>query len=248
LNTTTTCCLIELKKPGYLVRNLPPLGIHDVHVRTLAGAISIGAELPQWLEQDMTETDYVYPLETGYESYGKVLAVGEAVQTVKPGDRVVGFYGHQDQAVVPESKVILVPAHVSPREALLLILSCDAAKGVRKLTLTPDTSVLVSGMGKIGLLTVHYLRHYVNVRQIDIIEPLASRAELARQLGAHIVTPDSDTYDRRHRMFRTSSGLCRASVCCPSSWCNLRLIGRQPGSLDVDARISRERISDRCIE
>jgi len=50
-------------------------------------------------------------------------------------------------------------------------------------------------MGTIGLLTVHYLRHYVNVRQIDIIEPLASRAELARQLGAHIVTPDSDTYD-----------------------------------------------------
>ncbi|WP_313491855.1 alcohol dehydrogenase catalytic domain-containing protein [Exiguobacterium sp.] len=137
MNTTTTCCLIELKKPGYLVRNLPLLGIHDVHVRTLAGSISIGAELPQWLEQDMTETDYGYPLETGYESYGKVLAVGEAVQTVKPGDRVVGFYGHQDQAVVPESKVILVPAYVSPREALLLILSCDAAKGVRKLTLRP---------------------------------------------------------------------------------------------------------------
>lgn len=89
----------------------------------------------------------------------------------------------------------MVPAYVSPREALLLILSCDAAKGVRKLTLTPDARVLVSGMGTIGLLTVHYLRHYVNVRQIDIIEPLASRAELARQLGAHIVTPDSDTYD-----------------------------------------------------
>jgi len=195
LNTTTICCLVEPKTPGYLVRELPPLGIHDVHVRTLAGAISIGAELPQWLEQDMTETSYNYPLETGYESYGEVLAVGDAVQIVKPGDRVVGFYGHQDQAIVPESKVILVPAYVSPREALLLILSCDAAKGVRKLTLTPDARVLVSGMGTIGLLTVHYLRHYVNVRQIDIIEPLASRAELARQLGAHIVTPDSDTYD-----------------------------------------------------
>ncbi|WP_290721807.1 MULTISPECIES: zinc-dependent alcohol dehydrogenase [Exiguobacterium] len=195
LNTTTICCLVESKTPGYLVRELPPLGIHDVHVRTLAGAISIGAELPQWLEQDMTETSYDYPLETGYESYGEVLAVGDAVQIVKPGDRVVSFYGHQDQAIVPESKVIPVPAHISPREALLLILSCDAAKGVRKLTLTPDTSVLVSGMGTIGLLTVHYLRHYVNVRQIDILEPLTSRAELARQLGARVVTPGSSMYD-----------------------------------------------------
>ncbi|MGX9807463.1 zinc-dependent alcohol dehydrogenase [Exiguobacterium acetylicum] len=195
MKTATTCCLVASKTPGYLTRELPSLGIHDVHIRTLAGAVSIGAELPQWLEQDMTITDYHYPLETGYESYGEVLAIGDSVQIVKPGDRVISFYGHQDHAIVPESKVIPVPAHVSPREALLLILSCDAAKGVRKLTLTPDSSVLVSGMGTIGLLAVHYLRHYVNVRQIDIIEPIASRAELARQLGARFVTPDSDMYD-----------------------------------------------------
>ncbi|MGI1806488.1 zinc-dependent alcohol dehydrogenase [Exiguobacterium sp. TDN 0502] len=195
MNTAAICCLVEPKTPGHVTRELPSLGSHDVHVRTIAGAISIGAELPQWLEQDMTATDYHYPLETGYESYGEVLAIGDAVQIVKPGDRIVSFYGHQDQAIVPESKVIPVPAHISPREALLSILSCDAAKGVRKLTLTSNSSVLVSGMGTLGLLTVHYLRHYVNVRQIDIIEPLASRAEFARPLGAQIVMPDSDTYD-----------------------------------------------------
>lgn len=195
MKTTTTCCLVASKTPNYLTRELPSLGIHDVHVRTLAGAISIGAELPQWLEQDMTITDYHYPLETGYESYGEVIAIGDAVQIVKPGDRVISFYGHRDQAIVPDSKIIPVPSHISAREALLLILSCDAAKGVRKLTLTPDSRVLVAGMGTIGLLAVHYLRNYFNVRQIDVIEPLASRAELARQLGADIATPDSDVYD-----------------------------------------------------
>jgi len=195
LKTTTTCCLIASKTPGYLTRELPALGNHDVQMRTLAGAVSIGAELPQWLEQDMTITDYNYPLETGYESYGEVIAVGDAVQIVKPGDRVISFYGHRDQAIVPDSKIIPVPPHISAREALLLILSCDAAKGVRKLTLTPDSRVLVTGMGTIGLLAVHYLRYYFNVRQIDVIEPLASRAEFARQLGADVVTPDSDVYD-----------------------------------------------------
>lgn len=195
MKTTTTCCLVASKTPGYLTRELPALGSHDVQIRTLAGAVSIGAELPQWLEQDMTITDYHYPLETGYESYGEVMAVGDAVQIVKPCDRVISFYGHRDQAIVPDSKIIPVPSHISAREALLLILSCDAAKGVRKLTLTPDSRVLVTGMGTIGLLAVHYLRYYFNVRQIDVIEPLASRAEFARQLGADVVTSDSDAYD-----------------------------------------------------
>ncbi|MCY1690892.1 hypothetical protein OVA29_09620 [Exiguobacterium sp. SL14] len=144
MKTTTICCLVASKTPGYFTRELPTLGSHDVQIRTLAGAVSIGAELPQWLEQDMTITDYHYPLETGYESYGEVMAVGDAVQIVKPCDRVISFYGHRDQAIVPDSKIIPVPSHISAREALLLILSCDAAKGVRKLTLTPDSRVLVT--------------------------------------------------------------------------------------------------------
>ncbi|MEH6892354.1 hypothetical protein V7024_22350, partial [Bacillus sp. JJ864] len=37
--------------------------------RTIAGAISIGAELPQFNENDNSEIRPIYPKETGYESY-----------------------------------------------------------------------------------------------------------------------------------------------------------------------------------
>ncbi len=40
----------------------------EIIVKTIAGAISIGAELPQYKESDISDTNPFYPKETGYES------------------------------------------------------------------------------------------------------------------------------------------------------------------------------------
>ena len=45
----------------------------EIIIKTIAGAISTGAELPQYKESDVTDTNPIYPRKTGYESYGKVL-------------------------------------------------------------------------------------------------------------------------------------------------------------------------------
>lgn len=79
---------------------------------------------------------------------------------------------------------ILVPEGIHAPEALLAILSCDAAKGVLKLNPEETDKVLVSGMGTMGLLTVHFLKEYMNVHHVDIIEPNPSRRNLALQFGA----------------------------------------------------------------
>ncbi|MCK2157117.1 zinc-binding alcohol dehydrogenase [Exiguobacterium sp. 17-1] len=172
--------------------HLPPVQAHELLVRTIAGAISIGAELPQVRGDDPTDLAPVYPKETGYESYATVIAVGNQVTRFQVGDRLLAFYGHQDIALVEEAKAIPVPDGVSPKLALLNILSCDAAKGVRKLAPKPTDSVLVTGMGVIGLLTVFYLRHYYHVDRIVVSDPDPIRTSLSLSLGAHASYSDTD--------------------------------------------------------
>jgi alcohol dehydrogenase len=128
---------------------------------------------------------------TGYESLGEVVAHGSAVRSLKHGDRIVAFYGHRTYALVQEAKAIRVPPGVSDALALLVILTCEVANGIRKLTPRPDEPALITGAGAIGLLTLWMLRA-TGVRAIDVVEPLAARRALARRLGARqVVRPDA---------------------------------------------------------
>ena len=173
-------------------RTLPPLGAHDVLVETRAGAISIGSELPHYVGTARHSTPDTYPLTTGYESLGMVAAHGRGVRRLREGDRVVAFYGHRTRAVVPEDKVIVVPPGVGDEEALLAILSCDVAKGIRKVQPWIGEPTLVTGAGAIGLLTVWVLSA-LGATQVDVCEPLTARRALARSLGARHVFDPAET-------------------------------------------------------
>jgi alcohol dehydrogenase len=166
---------------------LPPLQSDEVLIKTIAGAISIGAELPQFMESDITDTLPRYPKETGYENYGEIIGIGADVKTFKIGDRVVASYGHKDYGVIKEHKAISVPKGIHYSDALLTILSCDAAKGVLKLSPKETDKVLVTGMGSMGLMTVYFLKEYMNVDHIDVLEPKSERGEFAKLLGANNV-------------------------------------------------------------
>lgn len=160
-------------------------------VQTLAGAVSVGTELPQYTGSEREIISRPFPRMTGYESLGRVLARGDAVREVAVGERVVAFYGHRTHAVVPAAKVIPVPENISDEVALLAILSCDVAKGVRKLAPRPEERVLVTGAGAIGLLAIWLLRAY-GVQSVGAVEPRAERRDLARALGAErAYTPGS---------------------------------------------------------
>ncbi|GAC1482209.1 MAG: alcohol dehydrogenase catalytic domain-containing protein [Ktedonobacteraceae bacterium] len=191
--------LIAPEKLIWISEDLPPVGPHDVLVQTRVGAISIGSELPLYAGAARVGHSPQYPQSMGYENVCVVAACGSAVQRVRCGDRVVAFYGHCTHAVVPETQVILVPAGISDMLAILSILTCDAAKGVRKVGPRPEETTLVTGAGAIGLLTLFILRAY-GVAQVDIVEPLAERHSLARLLGArqvwkpHEVSIENNTY------------------------------------------------------
>lgn len=170
---------------------LPSLRTQDILVRTRTGAISIGSELPRYQGIARSSKPASYPCMTGYESVVTVLACGAAVQRIRPGDRVVAFYGHRTHAIVPEAKAIVVPDDISDALAILAILSCDAAKGVRKIAPQPADAVLVTGAGTMGLLTLFMLKAY-GVAAVDVVEPLIERHALAYKLGARNILRPQD--------------------------------------------------------
>lgn len=156
----------------------------EIRVETHACGISIGAEMPQYLGVDPTDVEPVYPRKVGYESAGRVIEIGRSVTDFKVGNRVISFYGQQTFGVTPSKKAVRIPADVEWKYALLNTLSCDAAKGVQKLNLSKEDRVLVTGAGTMGVLAVHFLKHHLGVRYVDVVEPDEARHSLPLRLGA----------------------------------------------------------------
>ena len=153
-------------------------------LQTLAGAVSVGTELPLYRGDARNVRQPTYPLMTGYESLARVVRVGQDVNNVRMGERVVSTYGHRTAACVPASKLMRVPEGVPDEIALLAILSNDVSKGVAKLRLRED-AVLITGAGTIGLLTLHRLC-WLGF-QADVVEPKPEWRSLALELGARAV-------------------------------------------------------------
>ncbi len=174
----------------WVEEEVPPHGEDDLLVETLAGAISIGTELPHFLGSSRG-IEPRYPAMTGYENVARVLSCGENVRDFAPGDRVVATYGHRSHALVAAQRAIPVPDEISDEIAILSILSCDVAKGVRKLIPQPNDRVLVTGGGTIGLLTVWTLKQ-TGVEHVDLAEPFPDRRELGQTLGASAVFTGSE--------------------------------------------------------
>lgn len=180
--------LIAPKQLQWITETLPPLQPDEVLVQTTTGAISIGAELPQYRGIARSSAPPTYPRMTGYESLGIIISCGSAVHRLSIGDRIVAFYGHRTHSIVAEQKAILVPQDISDAIALLSILTCDVSKGIMKMGSLADR-ILITGVGTIGLLTCFMLRYYRSDIIIDVVEPRTERRTLALLLGATTALP-----------------------------------------------------------
>src|SRR5258708_34523899 len=97
-----------------------------VVVQTVAGAISIGSELPQYAGKGRGAEPPRYPRMTGYESVGVVVAVGAGVEPLQVGERGLAFYGHRTAALVPARRAKRVRYGVSDQLALRAIVTYGA--------------------------------------------------------------------------------------------------------------------------
>ena len=126
------------------------------------------------------------PVALGYSSSGVVLDVGQGIAEFVKGDRVAcsgaGFASHADIIWVPENLCVRLPENVSFEEGAFVMLGGIAMQGIRLAELTFGESVVVVGLGLLGMLTVQILSAYgCKVIGIDID---ARKAVLAKEFGA----------------------------------------------------------------
>lgn len=91
----------------------------------------------------------------GYSAAGKVLAVGEAVHSVRPGMRVAtASVGHGDRQVVPGLLAVPIPDQVNDREAAFSAVGAIALHGLRQADIQIGGTVVVIGLGLVGQITL----------------------------------------------------------------------------------------------
>jgi predicted dehydrogenase/threonine dehydrogenase-like Zn-dependent dehydrogenase len=123
------------------------------------------------------------PLPLGYCNVGKVID-GSDTGFVK-GARVVSNGHHAEVVRVPKNLVAIIPDGVDDETAAFTVLGSIAMQGVRLVNPTIGETVVVTGLGLIGLLTVQILK--ANGCRVLGIDFDSAKCELAKQFGAEVV-------------------------------------------------------------
>jgi len=98
------------------------------------------------------------PLPLGYCNVGVVEEVGKGVSEFKAGDRVASNGNHAEYVVVPKNLVAKIPDGVSDEEAVFTVIGSIGLEGIRLVNPTFGETIVVIGLGLIGLVTVELLK------------------------------------------------------------------------------------------
>jgi len=127
------------------------------------------------------------PLALGYSNAGVVVEVGPDVRGFKPGDRVVSNGAHAELVRAPANLCARIPADVDDEAACFAVISAIGLQGVRMIEPTLGESIVVIGLGLVGLITVQILQaNGCHVLGIDLDE---DKLALARTFGIETHNP-----------------------------------------------------------
>ncbi|MDB4238744.1 bi-domain-containing oxidoreductase [Alphaproteobacteria bacterium] len=125
------------------------------------------------------------PFALGYCNVGLIAEIGTAVNGFKLGERIVSNGKHAEVVSVPKNLCAKIPNLVSNEEASFTVLGAIALQGIRLAKPTLGETVVVTGLGLIGLLTVQLLRAQgCRVLGLDFDK---KKLDLAKQFGAEVV-------------------------------------------------------------
>jgi predicted dehydrogenase/threonine dehydrogenase-like Zn-dependent dehydrogenase len=146
-----------------------------------------------WNTFDQVRAKLDEPMSMGYSSAGVVLACGEGVQGIRPGDRVASNGPHAEIVSVPKHLCALVPEAVPMDQAAFTVLGAIALQGVRLSQVALGETVLVIGLGLIGQIAVALLKAS-GIRVLGT-DPDSVKCELALKMGAAIAMPNLSAQD-----------------------------------------------------
>ena len=131
------------------------------------------------------------PSPLGYCNFGIIEKIGSKVKGFKLGDRVISNGPHSDFVVVTQNLCSKVPDSVKSEEAVFTVLGSIALNAVRNAQISIGETVVVYGLGLLGLLTAQILiASGCKVIGIDVVE---KKLQIADKLGVHTIDGNIDT-------------------------------------------------------
>ena len=128
---------------------------------------------------DIVQSKLEQTIALGYCNYGVVLESDD--EGFKKGDRVISNGPHAEIVNVPKNLVAKVPDSVNDEEAVFTVIGSIGLQGIRLCNPTYGETIVVVGLGLVGLITVQLLKaNGTNVIGIDIDK---TRCNIANSYG-----------------------------------------------------------------
>lgn len=121
------------------------------------------------------------PIPLGYSNVGEIIGVGENVIEFKIGDRVVSNGPHAEFVCVPQNLVARIPERVSYESASFTIIGAIGLQGIRLLNPTFGETIVVIGLGLIGMISCQLLK--ANGCKVIGFDLDPDKIKLAQSLG-----------------------------------------------------------------
>lgn len=163
---------------------------HDqVMVKTAVSTVSCGTERANITGHAKVygagEPRVEFPRTSGYSSSGVVVKTGSDVCGIEPGDSVIVSWGsHKSYNIVSQENIVKYDRNrISDKEAALVHIATFPMAAVRKTHIQMGESVLVMGLGILGLMAVQLAR-VAGAVPVIAADPIPERRELAIKYGA----------------------------------------------------------------
>ena len=141
------------------------------------------------------------PLPLGYCNVGVVIGVGNGVQDFKIGDRVVSNGPHAEYVSAPKNLVAKIPENVTDDEASFTVIGAIGLQGIRLVNPTFGETVVVIGLGLIGLITAQLLR--ANGCKVIGFDFDQTKVDLANSFGIKAINPANGVDQVKYVMDQT---------------------------------------------
>lgn len=154
------------------------------------------------------------PLPLGYCNVGRVIAVGKGVDNFAVGDRVASNGPHAEFVSVPQNLVAKIPDDVTDDEASFTVIGAIGLQGIRLANPTLGETIVVVGLGLIGLITAQLLK--ANGCRVIGFDYDSSKVGLAKDFGIIAVNPGEGT-DQIHFVESLTNGIGADAVIITAS-------------------------------
>lgn len=187
---------VYFSAPGHVTveeeRLAPPCAC-EVLVQTRMSAISAGTEslvfqglAPETLASenisDARRRDFRFPFKYGYSCVGEIIGLGPGMEEDWLNRRVFAFNPHESHFITNKSNLILLPDGLSDEDAVFLANMETAISFVHDGAPLMGESVLVVGLGVVGMLTLAQLSRFP-LAHLYGMDRYPRRREIASGLG-----------------------------------------------------------------